>query len=227
MGSFSAFALLAAFVQSSSWMNITCGLLGLSSAMVVPSAAGILGAAYSTPSRRKNLAFAAFSSGTPAGFAVSVLSCGAAAQLSSWRASFVLVAVLYFIFTVTSFWCVPEERKRQGSFRERAIASSKKIDYIGSFQTIIGVGSFTAALTCAHISFSHKNFSSGRIADLRLRESRLGPTDTWQSPHVISLLVIGILLLASFVLWQRVCQFPLMPLHVWKDRNFAFVCHLR
>jgi hypothetical protein len=35
------------------------------------------------------------------------------------------------------------------------------------------------------------------------------------------LLVIGIALIAMFIYWQSVFKHPLMPLHVWQDRNFA------
>jgi hypothetical protein len=51
MGSFGALCLLAAFAQNPYWMDIMCGLIGISSAMVVPPAIGIMGAAYGRPSR--------------------------------------------------------------------------------------------------------------------------------------------------------------------------------
>ena len=51
MGSFGALCLLAAFAQNPYWMDIVCGLIGISSAMVVPPAIGIMGAAYGRPSR--------------------------------------------------------------------------------------------------------------------------------------------------------------------------------
>ncbi len=38
------------------------------------------------------------------------------------------------------------------------------------------------------------------------------------------MLIIGILLLAAFVYWEKIYANPLMPLHIWKDRNFTFVC---
>ncbi len=65
MASFTALVLLVAFAQNPFWMDIICGILGISSAMVVPPAIGIMGAAYDVPSKRKNLAFSAFSAGNP------------------------------------------------------------------------------------------------------------------------------------------------------------------
>lgn len=51
----------------------------------------------------------------------------------------------------------------------------------------------------------------------------LGPTDGWKSAHIIAMLILGAVLLVVFVFWERVYQFPLMPPHIWKDRNFTFV----
>lgn len=52
---------------------------------------------------------------------------------------------------------------------------------------------------------------------------RLGPADGWNAPHIIAMLVLGVLLLAGFVYWETICPSPLMPPHIWKDRNFTFV----
>lgn len=87
MGSFSALVLLTGFAQNTYWMLIMCGALGIPSAMVVPPAMGILGAAYKTPSRRKTSAFAAFSAGNPLGFVFGSIVCGVASSISSWRAA--------------------------------------------------------------------------------------------------------------------------------------------
>ena len=53
--------------------------------------------------------------------------------------------------------------------------------------------------------------------------SRLAPTDGWRAPHVIALLVVGVVLLGIFIMWERVFANPLMPPHIWKDRNFTVV----
>lgn len=76
MGSFAVFCLLLGFAQNPFWMDIVLGVLGISCAMVVPPAGGILGAAYGKPSKRKNMAFAAFSAGNPTGFVFGSITCG-------------------------------------------------------------------------------------------------------------------------------------------------------
>lgn len=85
MGSFAVFVLLLGFATNPFWMDIVLGVLGISCAMVVPPAGGILGAAYEKPSKRKNMAFAAFSAGNPTGFVLGSITCGVATMLFSVR----------------------------------------------------------------------------------------------------------------------------------------------
>jgi len=81
MGSYAVFVLLVGFAQNPFWMDIVLGVLGVSSAMIVPPAGGILGAAYGKPSKRKNLAFSAFTAGKSLGTVAGSVTCGIAAKL--------------------------------------------------------------------------------------------------------------------------------------------------
>lgn len=87
MGTFAIFVLLVGFSQNPFWMDIVLGVIGISCAMVVPPAGGILGAAYGKPSKRKNLAFSAFSAGNPLGFVLGSITCGVATRLFNVRNS--------------------------------------------------------------------------------------------------------------------------------------------
>jgi MFS family permease len=148
MGSFSTGSLIMAFAQNPFWMDVMCGVLGVSSAMVVPPAIGILGAAYSVPSKRKNLAFSAFSAGNPIGFVLGSIACGIAARLFNWRAAFILLAVLWAVLTILAFWFVPKvEAYTDQPLRQRLREAVKMFDIVGTILTIFGTGMFTAALT--------------------------------------------------------------------------------
>lgn len=81
MGSYAVFVLLVGFAQNPFWMDVVLGVLGVSSAMIVPPAGGILGAAYGKPSKRKNLAFSAFTAGKSLGTVAGSVTCGIAARL--------------------------------------------------------------------------------------------------------------------------------------------------
>lgn len=147
LASFSGFVLLVAFSQNPFWMLIVCGILGACSAMVVPPAIGILGAAYATPSKRKNLAFSAFSAGNPLGFVFGTIICGIVTQLSNWRAAFIVLCVIWALFTLHAIWAVPDvENFDRAPLKER-LKALKQFDIVGTILTIFGTGLFTAGLT--------------------------------------------------------------------------------
>jgi len=43
----------------------------------------------------------------------------------------------------------------------------------------------------------------------------------WSTPFIIALLVVAVLLLVAFVVLQHYISYPIMPLSLWKLRNFA------
>ncbi|KAI5463380.1 major facilitator superfamily domain-containing protein [Mariannaea sp. PMI_226] len=200
MGCFSICSLIAAFAQNPFWADILCGILGLASAMVVPPAIGILGAAYSVPSRRKNWAFAAFSAGNPLGFAMGSIAGGIAARIFDWRASFILLAIIWAVMAVASIWVVPGnvEAFEPAPFKERLKIALEQFDLVGTMLTVLGVGLLTAALT-------------------------LGPSDGWKTGHVIAMLIVGFALLVAFIFWESYWEHPLMPLHIWRDKTFCLL----
>lgn len=127
-----------------------CGVLGLASAMLVPPAIGILGAAYSEPSQRKNWAFACFSAGNPLGFALGSIVCGIAARIFNWRAGFILMAIIWAILGVASIWILPSvEAFEPAPFKTRLRVALKRFDSLGTVLTVLGIGMLTAALTYA------------------------------------------------------------------------------
>jgi hypothetical protein len=40
---------------------------------------------------------------------------------------------------------------------------------------------------------------------------------------VIVLIIAGVILIGVFIFWQSIYKFPLMPLYIWRDRNFSLV----
>ncbi|GAW25028.1 putative major facilitator superfamily protein [Rosellinia necatrix] len=147
MAGFSLFSLLVAFAQNPFWMLVVCGVLGIPSAMVVPPAIGILGAAYATPSKRKNAAFSSFSAGNPLGFVFGTILCGIATQIFNWRAAFILLSIIWAVFTVCAFWAVPNvETFERAPLRQR-LGVLRQFDYLGTVLTIFGTGMFAAGLT--------------------------------------------------------------------------------
>ncbi len=48
-------------------------------------------------------------------------------------------------------------------------------------------------------------------------------SDGWRTPYVIVMLLLGVLLIGAFIYWEHIFSRPLMPLFIWKDKNFCLV----
>jgi predicted MFS family arabinose efflux permease len=115
--------------------------LGLGTAAISPPAVGILFTTY-LPGRRRNMVIGALGCGNPLGFVVGSISSGVATKYSSWRASFIVVTVFFFLITAMAVWTVPSV-PRTGSLR----VTARQFDYLGTVLTIMGMALFSAALT--------------------------------------------------------------------------------
>ena len=169
--------------------------MGLTGASAVPPALGLLGVIYEKPSKRKNYAFACFSAGNPIGFVFGLIFGGVATQLFGWRASFWLYSIIFLVFTLIGLWTVPKDFTPKLPL---TVGTLKQFDVIGIFCMIFGVGLFSAAL------------SLGETAP-----------QGWKTGYVLALLIVGSGLLIGFVFWDLWYKYPLVPMGIWKDRNFS------
>ena len=144
MAAFAMSSLIAGFATNAMYLDVFGGLLGLWSAAAVPPAVGILGAAYSVPSKRKNKAFACFSAGNPVGFVLGTIFSGVAAHLFDWRASLWLLAIIYVLFFVAAIWTVP---KTQAETEKMSWDVLKRFDLFGILLSIAGIALFCCSLT--------------------------------------------------------------------------------
>ncbi|KAL1622997.1 hypothetical protein SLS56_008474 [Neofusicoccum ribis] len=197
MALFTVFALAAGFSQTPLQLDILNGVMGLMSAASVPPAQGMLGNIYQRPSKRKNKVFACFSAGNPMGFVFGSIFSGIATQLFNWRASFFLLAIIYVIIVGIALFSVPVDHTQK---EKLSVQGLKKFDIVGTILTIAGIGLFSGAL------------SLGSDAP-----------QGWKTPYVLVLLILGALLIVAFVYWERWCEFPLVPMDIWKDRDFSLV----
>ncbi|KAK4580240.1 hypothetical protein LTR86_000443 [Recurvomyces mirabilis] len=192
---FAIFALVAGFAKSAIAIDVLNGIMGLMSASGVPPAVGILGVVYEKPSKRKNYAFACFSAGNPLGFVFGTILGGLATNLFGWRASFWLIAIIFGVFTVVGIFTIP----RDFTAKERMnMETLKKFDLLGTVFIIFGIGMFSAAL------------SLGETAP-----------QGWKTGYVLALLIVGLALMVGFVFWDLWYKYPLVPMNIWKDRNFS------
>ena len=140
-----AFLLIISFAPNAIFLDVFCGLLGLCSAAFVPAAIGTLGAVYSLSSRRKNIAFACFSSGNPLGFRAGVMHSGAIYKSMSWRISFWTLAIIYGLIAAFSWWTVPLENGQSQCTVE--CATLAQLDLLGAAAIIAGIAFLLIGIT--------------------------------------------------------------------------------
>lgn len=194
---FAVFALVAGFAKTPINLDVLNGVMGLLTASAVPAAQGTLGAIYPKPSKRKNWAFACFSAGNPLGFVFGTVFSGIASDIFNWRASFFLLAIIYCVLSFVAIWTVPRDTTAKQPLTWETL---RRFDIMGTVLTIGGIGMFCAAL------------SSGDTAP-----------EGWKTGYIIALLVVGFALMVAFVFWEIYFPYPLMPMSIWKDKNFCFV----
>lgn len=194
---FSIFALGAGFANEGITLDILNGVLGLFNASAVPAAQGLLSLSYPTSSKRRNYAFACFAAGNPLGFAFGAIFGGVAATIFNWRASFWLIAIVFFVFTIIGAITIPRDPEAKKELNRDTL---KHFDLVGVFCVVFGIGMFSASLS-------------------------LGDTapQGWTTNYVLALLILGALLLIAFVLWDIWIgdEYALVPMSIWKDRDFT------
>lgn len=194
---FSIVTLGTGFAKDGITIDVLCGILGIFSASVVPPAQGMLGTIYDKPSRRKNRAFGCFSAGNPLGFVFGTILSGLFTQVFNWRAGFYFIAITYFITSMVAFLCVPTDTMPKQTLNSETL---KKLDLPGTGMTIAGIGMFCAALSLAGDA-----------------------PNGWKTPYVLVLLLVGLLLIGGFIVWELKYTYAIVDMNVFRDRDFSLV----
>ncbi|KAL1390200.1 aminotriazole resistance protein [Phyllosticta capitalensis] len=197
MALYATFCLAAGFSQTAFKLDVLNGFMGLSAAAAVPPAQGMLATTYNRPSKRKNRAFACFSAGNPLGMVIGSIFSGIAVQLFNWRASFWLLAIIFAVITALAIFILPADVTAKQPLNGE---SGKRLDIVGAGLTIAGIGMFSAAL------------SLGSDAP-----------QGWKTPYVLVLLALGVVLMIAFVFWELFYPYPIMPMSIWRDRDFSII----
>ncbi|KAJ5102758.1 hypothetical protein N7532_003287 [Penicillium argentinense] len=219
MAGFTLSLLVAGFATNAIYMDVFSGILGLFAAAVVPPAVGALGAVYEKPSKRKNRAFACFSAGNPLGFVGGMIISGVASHEYNWRASFWALAVVYAIFTALTVWTVPADGFARTPVSMEAV---RKFDLVGTALVIVGFAFFRVRFREFPSSFPVSTLGVGLLLICSTRLAGDAP-DGWRTGYVLGLFIVGFILLGVFIYWQSIAEHALMPLWVWKDRNFSIL----
>lgn len=192
---YAIFSLISGFIPSFEGFCVLRALQGVASAAGPPAGVGILGSTYS-PSLRKNKVMATFAGGAPVGYTLGIVAGGVCCQFLSWRSSMFFFAIVYGIAAVGVWFFVPEDVLVDNRSIKEKLAT---MDYGGIALATIGLVFLVFSLTQANST------STG-----------------WKTPYIIVLLVIGIILLVAFCVYENyVPANPLMPMSIWKYQGFA------
>ncbi|KAL2071894.1 hypothetical protein VTL71DRAFT_13129 [Oculimacula yallundae] len=183
-------SLLTSFAPNALGLNVLCSFLGLGTAIIAPPAVGVLFATY-PQGKRRNRVTGALGVGNPLGFILGSVSSGIATKYASWRESFMVIAVFFFVMAGAVIWTVPAVPRAVN-----AVLLVHQFDYWGTLLSVTGLACITAALTEA-------------------------PNLGWHSCKVILLLVIGVLSLCVFAIWEHHAPMPLLPPDIFQNSTFT------
>ncbi|KAK3985131.1 hypothetical protein QBC44DRAFT_275901 [Cladorrhinum sp. PSN332] len=201
------------FICGSAWFAITMfvnpflpneiafdlfrGLQGLGAAANVPTAIGILGVTF-PPGKAKNYAFSCYAAGAPLGAIFGTFVSGLIANFTSWKWVFVVIAILATIVTIAAFFTIPPPKH---TLHQQGVTAKGSVDWLGAFLITGGLLALLFALT------------EGNVVG-------------WSTPWVPVIIVLSIIMIVLFVLWQRHLEktqkrAPIMKISHFRNTQFS------
>lgn len=204
LGLISISCLISPFAPDEASFDFFRAVQGLGTAAAIPSAMGIIFGAF-PKGKSQVYAISAFSAGFPLGGVLGSVLGGLIAQYLGWRWIFwILAMALAFSAGLAIVFIppLPKDLEIQASpWKKRIERLLKEMDWVGLL------------LSMASLMFILVAMSDGNVVG-------------WSTPWIITLLCIGCLLFALFILWQLRLEKlnkrpPLMKLSVFKSPTYA------
>ncbi|KAH8131767.1 hypothetical protein FP744_10005975 [Trichoderma asperellum] len=181
LGSIWVTAITAAnpFVPNEIAFNLFRGLHGLGAAANVPTAIGILGVTF-PPGKAKNYAFSTYSAGAPLGSVFGNILSGFVAQYSNWKWVFGVLAIMGGIISVCGMLFIPPTPPPpppSPAAASKTKLGPRSVDWVGATLITVGLLALMFALT------------EGNVVG-------------WSTPWIPVLIVVSIVVIAAFAVWQ-------------------------
>lgn len=161
------------FVPNEIGFNVFRALHGLGAAANVPTAIGILGVTF-PPGKAKNYAFSTYGAGAPLGSVFGNMLAGLMAQYTDWKWIFGVLAIMGGVISVCGILFIPPPPPSPSGTNKKG---PPKIDWIGATLITVGLLALMFALT------------EGNVVG-------------WDTPWIPVLIVVSILIIAAFAVWQ-------------------------
>ncbi len=194
-------SLACAVAPTGTWLIAARAVQGAGAALLVPSSLALITSTFSGPAQAK--AIGSWTGWTGTAFVAGPLIGGGLVEYASWRlvfainvlpiaATLVVLAGLGKAGIGASQRAVARAAGGEGAARE----GRRRVDLVGAVLAAVGLAGTVFAL---------------------IEQQRLG----WDSPAVVLTFVAGIVLLAAFLLWEARTPQAMMPLELFRARNFG------
>jgi MFS family permease len=171
------------------------GLQGAFAALMAPAALSIVTVTFTEP-RERAKAFGVFGALAGGGAAIGLIVGGVLTEYASWRWCLGVNVPVALIVAVAAVPLVHESRAH----------GDTRYDVPGVLLSTTGLFSLVYGFTEAARATNPNDPTSAAVKG-------------WGDPSTVTFLVLAVVLLVAFVLWERRASNPLLPLRVVLDRN--------
>ena len=186
---------LGGLAPTAGWLFAARALQGAFAAVLAPAALSLITVTFVAPKERAR-AFGVFGAISGGGAAIGLVVGGVLTEYASWRWC---LGVNTPIALITAAFAVYE-------VHESKAAGDTRYDIPGAVLSTLGLVSLVYGFTEAAKPKHPAN-----------------PNDTavrgWLAPSTITFLIVAVILLVAFVLWEQRTANPLLPLRIVLDRN--------
>ncbi|KAJ7215948.1 major facilitator superfamily domain-containing protein [Mycena pura] len=191
------FALIDGFIRKEIPLITLRALMGAGGALTIPSAIHLIVHMYPDPADQA-MAITAFGGVGALGNVLGLVIGALFVSFTSWPWVFYFLAILAAVIASAAVVVVPQVQRTMNETRAEKILRFRRLDLVGVF-------TFTAA------------------AILFIFSVTSGSIDGWGSAQVLAPLVLSLILLFLFLLWESRLpeSYAAIPVKVWRYENFT------